>query len=301
MYTTFYDDYKKLFNLNDKKNPKQKKYLEYVESILSIHHGYYPPLIIEQLRFVFLENFRYNKVRNAESFNDPFREVFNETYNLLTVRDISSPAEKGDKNANALLECAPINDVVASIVELFKVIFKTIPQFSEYKICEVDFQNHEIDVDCEIPNGQFYLDAAEKIKTVSADVTPKEYAVLQTTFPNIEVLDKIKKYEDLSIMELSDVIDSELKKSRKSSRSRKLDKTTRKTIIQTKIKELKDEYTRADIYYEEIFKKLAQKYGINYEDYAQSGGNSRKTKLKNKLNKKSNIMKFHRKLTHLKI
>lgn len=187
MDNTFFAQYKIDLKIND------TAYIKYIESILSIHHAYYPPLMLEQFRFLFLEVYPYYNTIN-EKLNYTINDIFSEAYNIL-----SGGSDNSSNLHLKLLECAPIKDVVADIVELFK---KT-KALQSYESPEVDFDTHTLKTPYNIPDPS-YLELAESIEKIpdTSEYTPTSYAPVQTIYPNGEVLHKYEKYLTLNVSKL---------------------------------------------------------------------------------------------------
>jgi hypothetical protein len=150
---TFYDNYiKKIKETEPNKDPVEfSKYSKYLENSLRIVHNYYPPLMIEQFRILFLLSHPFYEIDSPE-LNNVFNEVFSEAYCLLhnITHDPKQPNPESGKYPKLLLELAPLDDVVNDVMEIFKnTILKDYnsnvedPKY-KYEIPKVDFKKHTV-------------------------------------------------------------------------------------------------------------------------------------------------------------
>jgi hypothetical protein len=185
MDNTFFAQYKIDLKITD------PAYIKYIESILSIHHAYYPPLMLEQFRFLFLEVYPYYNTIN-QKLNYAINDIFSEAYNIL-----SGGSDNSSNLHLKLLECAPIKDVVADIVSLFTNALES------YILPEINFDTHTLKTPYNIPNPS-YLEIAKIIEKIpdTSEYTPTSYVPVQTIYPNEDVLQKYEKYLTFNVRNL---------------------------------------------------------------------------------------------------
>jgi hypothetical protein len=199
---TFYYNYiKKIKKTEPHKD--HSEYSKYLKNSLRIVHNYYPPLMIEQFRILFLLSHPFYEIDSPE-LNNVFNEVFSEAYCLLhnITHDPKQPKPKSGEYAKLLLELAPLDDVVNDVIKIFEdTVLKDYNSKLEeegkyeykYEIPKVDFKEHTVTspvipiIIYETPALFTEVDNAG----VSSAYKPTTYKPIKTLYENT------KRYEQL--------------------------------------------------------------------------------------------------------